>query len=152
PGAINFWTNENKRTSMNGLDDLRREAENAQALRYVDLNRILGEAEGSERAFLARIALLPRLDVASWQDLKEVVLQGLDDVPEDDLKDNGTLSHELFPTFGHDSRHSAARRWFAVHKPSFVRKTSEELILELAARAISMTHLGLPSLQALAAP
>ena len=66
PGVLNFWTDETVRSQMRTEADLQREAENAQATRYLDLDELLSQRPDDRCALAARLAFFPRLDTQQW--------------------------------------------------------------------------------------
>ena len=139
PGVLDFWTQDSTRTAMRTEDDLRKQADNAQALRYVELDQLLSALQDTQRTLAGRLAFFPRLDVDGWMIYRDFLLTGLTDgdATFDDLIDGNVLMNERIPTYGHGTRHAAARSWFIKNKPAFFWRISEQFIEALASRFTS---------------
>ena len=148
PGVLDFWLND--RTEMRTPQDLRNEAANAHALRYLELDRLLDGLDGEQRSFAARLALLPRLEPYVWPIFRDLLLIDQSDAYFHALIDEGVLIDESFPAYGHDTRHTAARRWFLENQRSMFRRTSEEIIASLASKITGFNNASVSSYIALA--
>ena len=151
PGVLDFWTNEANRSAMRTEEDLRKEASNAHALRYLELAHLLSGLQETQCMLAARLAVFQRLDAQSWVGFRELLLKDQAEAAVRDLTDSGVLADESFPTYGHDTRHAAARRWLVDHKRPLMRRTSEQIIETLAARITGISSASRPFLEALSA-
>ncbi len=133
PGVLYFWRDPAKHTEIQTADDLHQEADYAQSGRYPEFDHLLNALEGNQRTLAVRLAFFPRLDAERWKTFQPWLMKDLSDAVINDLIDAKILSDDRFPTYGHDTRHAAARRWFIVHKPALIRRTAEDLIKSLAA-------------------
>jgi hypothetical protein len=135
PGVLDFWTDEATRAAIRTSRDLQEKASDAQALRYLELEHLLaGLQDQSSRTLAARLAFFPRLDSEKWATFRELLLQDQSDSGVDALMDTKVLEDERFPTYGHDTRHAAARHWFIQHGRPFIRRVAEQLIEALTSR------------------
>lgn len=138
PGVLYHWFNRNTRSRMSNATDLAREAAAAHAVRYPDLHRLLDSLSGAEQELVAILALLPRLNAGRWQSLRASITGSLG-IPVEQLSgrliDTGVLEDSDFPSFGHDTRHQSARRWFITQRARLFRAQSERLILAIATDA-----------------
>lgn len=132
PGVLGFWLNESTRGEMRTPDDLRDQAGNAQALRYLELDHLLGELKESSLSFAARLTVFPRLDAAGWKRFAAILLADGADDPFYTLVDGKILLDEPFPTFGHDTRYVAARRWFVENQKPLLRRLAGRIVDRLA--------------------
>ncbi|WP_130433212.1 tetratricopeptide repeat protein [Rivibacter subsaxonicus] len=133
PGVLNFWTTEAQRLAITGADQLRNQAEDAHELRYSELAPLLAALDDAPLATAARLAFLPRLDAELWEALREPSLAGaLDQTAIDLLTDRRLLIDERHPSFGHDTRHAAVRRWFIESRLPLMRRHAERLIESIA--------------------
>ena len=151
PGVLDFWTSGGMRHLGQTWDDLEEEARNAQALRYIDLDNLLSGLSESLRALAARFAFFLRLDVGRWMFFRDLLLEDQPIALVDTLVDSGVLSDEGFPTYGHDTRHVAARRWFIEHYRPLMRRTAKACVETLAARITGVDAENVPYLGALIA-
>ena len=154
PGVLYYWTDPAKLAELKTEDDLRKNADHAQTGRYPEFDHLLDDLEGDCDTLAARLAFFPRLDAERWNILRPLLIQDLSDNQFDELIDIKVLSHENFPTYGHDTRHTAARRWFIENKLPLIRRTAEALLYTLAAKiegANSSIRKDIPLLEALAA-
>lgn len=134
PGVLDFWTSEPHRTSMYTAEDLWREASNAQALRYLEFDHLLSGLQESQRELAARLAFFPRLDSERWLVFRDLLLQDQPETAVHALIDANVLVDESFPTYGHDTRHAAARHWFVEFKRPLMRRVAERIVESLASR------------------
>ena len=154
PGVLYYWTDPAKLAELKTEDDLRKEADNAQTGRYPEFDHLLKKLEGGCRTLAARLAFFPRLDAERWHILRPLFIESLSDDEINALIDSTVLTDERFPTYGHDTRHAAARRWFIEHQQALIRRTAEALIYALAAEikgTNSNIRKDVPVLEALAA-
>lgn len=139
PGTLNRWRERKDRlnNSPDLLGGLKQIAEDAQAYRYPEFNHYLPKLDDSERILAIRLALILRLDAPQWKKLEPVLNAGL---PEDTwrrLVRARVLDIEAtHPTYGHDTRHQAARRWFVSQDNlrADVRNEAEQLVVALASK------------------
>ncbi|MFM0350674.1 tetratricopeptide repeat protein [Paraburkholderia sp. RL17-347-BIC-D] len=134
PGVIGFWTDPNTRRALQEPDDIIRAARDAQALRYADLEYALNDLPDEfSRRLAARLALFPRFDLHSWSAVRHILGMNLPQAAFDTLADRNVLSDGPFPTYGHDTRHSAARRWLIEHKRPLMRREASAMVETTAA-------------------
>lgn len=134
PGVLYFWSDAAKRADLRTEADLRQEANNAHACRYPEFDRLLTHLTGDLRTFAVRLALFPRLDAEQWNTLGPLLMKDLSSDPTNELIDTNVLIDDDVPTYGHDTRHTAARRWFVANKRPLARRTVEELVKTLASK------------------
>lgn len=133
PGVLYFWRDPAKHTEMQTADDLRQEAGHAQAGRYPEFDHLLKALDADQLTLAVRLAFLPRLDAERWKTLQPWLMKDLSEAAINGLIDAQVLSDDPFPTYGHDTRHAAARRWFITNKRPLMRRTAEHMIKALAA-------------------
>jgi tetratricopeptide (TPR) repeat protein len=133
PGVLDRWWFSSE--EMKTVYDLEKEAANGQALRYTEFDRLLRQLSQEERYLACRLAVLPRLDAQSWARIHGAVLDGL----SPNLLE--TLSHcrvletvRPAPSFGHDTRHEAARKWLTDEPPfrEALTAQADQLVVALA--------------------
>lgn len=151
PGVLEFWTHEARCTAMVDAEALEKEARNAHAIRYSELGGRLGQLNESQRMLAAYFAFFPRLNAERWEIFRDILLNGQPDTAVHPLLDDGVLNDEGFPTYGHDTRHAAARAWFIEHKRPLIRRVSEQIIESLASRVTGVDRSSLPLIEALVA-
>lgn len=151
PGVLNFWTDETVRSQMRTPADLQQEAKNAQAIRYLDLDYLLERLPDNLSALAARLAFFPQLDARTWSAFRTALLGRGTEVDVDRLIDARVLHDERYPTYGHDTRHAAARSWYMTHKRPLLRRMAEQLIEALAVEVSGSNPASLPFLTALCA-
>lgn len=83
-------------------------------------------------ALAARLTFFPRLDDDKWATFRSVLLKDQADAAIETLIDIQVLQDERFSTYGHDTRHAAARRWFIKYRHALIRRVSEQLIEAIA--------------------
>jgi hypothetical protein len=132
PGVLGFWLDDTTRREMRTPDDLSRQAGNAQALRYIELDHLLATLAEPALSLAARLTVFPRLDAANWANFSAILLADGPDDPFYALVDGGILVDEAFPTFGHDTRYVAARRWFIAHQKPLLRRLAAKVFDRLA--------------------
>jgi tetratricopeptide (TPR) repeat protein len=150
PGVIDFWTNDNGSRSVTTLEDLKRLAFDAQALRYIDLEHVLGELSDELKTIAVHFAFLPRLDQSRWMLLSKSVLGHCTQTALDTLVDGKLFVDEPYPTFGHDTRHVAAQRWFVEKNRRLLCRVAEALVRNLAGRISGAEDLHRPFAETLA--
>ncbi|MBI3775464.1 MAG: hypothetical protein HY273_07915, partial [Gammaproteobacteria bacterium] len=151
PGVLNFWTSEARRRHMRSAQDLRDEAANAQSLRYIEFNHSLKDLKDDRRTLAARLAFFPRLDPDRWAVFERLLMRDITSTAFVELVDVGILIDDPVPTFGHDTRHVAARHWFVEHSKALIRRTGEELVEALAAGITGINPGSVPMFEALVA-
>lgn len=134
PGVVSFWSSQANKSAMRTTADLQRVAQNAQAGRYTELDQLMKAMPDARRTVAARLAFLPRLDEERWEALQELVLDGQGTEEINALIDSAVLSEESIPTFGHDTRHAAARKWFLDKHAPMIRRLGKGMIKDLATR------------------
>ncbi len=133
PGVLNFWVDQATSPEMQTENDLHREARNAHSAQYPEFNYLFNGLEEDQLTLAARLAFLPRLNAERWETFRPCLMKGLPDSAVDKLHDSGVLHYESFPTYGHDTRHAAARRWLSKNKRPLMVRTAKRLIEDLAA-------------------
>lgn len=149
PGVVSFWSNQANRSTMKTEEDLRRIAHNAHKGRYAEFDQLLKSMPDARRIVAAQLAFLPRLDEEGWQGLQELVLDGQGTAEIDALIDSAVLFEEHVPTFGHDTRHTAARKWFVETYPPMIRRLGKRLIETMASRITGADSASLIYLEAM---
>jgi tetratricopeptide (TPR) repeat protein len=139
PGVLSRWITGS--SSMTDLAALRRIAADAHAFRYTDLEGALRALLDSKdknkdaRVLCARVAFLPRLNRPSWEGCRAAVLAGIDPTVLDDLVGTVLERHPediRIPSFGHETRHAAARHCIVTQQPHLMARLADELIERLA--------------------
>jgi len=152
PGTLEHWERAHSRAELHDAADLARQAEDAQAQRYREFDR-LAELDGDLLTLAVRLAVFPRLAQETWRTYREVLLDRLPEATWHALSRGAVLADESFPTYGHDTRHAAALRWFldnAGYAPT-LRAEAEAIILRLAVRVQGVDATALPFGEALIA-
>jgi hypothetical protein len=146
PRVIDRWTAEDARDTAKTLDGLKRLAQDANASRYRDLEKLLLNLDSNQRKLTARIALVPLVeDVDAWEALRPVILNSLDPNTLDDLKLSNVLDKQVsVPRFGHPTRRDAARSFLDTQRPEAMRVEAEHLILAFARSVIAIDASTLP--------
>ncbi|MGM9489550.1 hypothetical protein [Ideonella sp. YS5] len=152
PGVLDRWTASASTGSSLASEDLSRIAADAHALRYTDLHQVLNGLSDSRLAFAAALACFPSLDAEAWEIHKSILLNGHDQSSIDALVDASVLDlQDSFPSYGHDTRHAAARRWFEQHKLALWRRTAADLVRSLATGITGVNSASRPRFEALVA-
>jgi tetratricopeptide (TPR) repeat protein len=126
PGVLNFWSTPTNRSTQRTWNDICREAHDAHALRYIELGHLLRALPADSLQVAARLAFLPRLDQNTWPIFRDIVLGDTTAAALTNLIDGGVVvSDDGFPTYGHDTRHVAAQRWFGEHQRPLLRRCAE---------------------------
>lgn len=134
PGVLNFWIDCTQRGEIKTQEDLSKEANNAHENQYPALDGLLSSLTGDKLVLAARLAFLHRLDKAIWETFGRLIMKNLVEDAFTDLIDTDVLQDDSVPTYGHDTRHAAARRWFFENRRPVVRRTAEEWITSVASR------------------
>jgi tetratricopeptide (TPR) repeat protein len=137
PGVLNFWLNSSKRTQMSTRADFAETADEAQRLRYTEIDRLLQNLSDSDLQLVARIASLPRLNGDTWQALQSLVLEKPEPLTLDKLANQGLFESRDVPTFDHDTRHRAVRQCFVAHFRNYFKEQVDQMVRALAARCTS---------------
>ena len=149
PGVLYFWADEFRSTPILTAESLEKEAGNAHAVRYFELGGRLGQLGEPQRTLAAYFAVFPRLNAERWEIFRDILLNGQSDAVVHSLLDDNVLNDEGFPTYGHDTRHAAARTWFIEHRHSLIRRVSGQIIESLASRVTGVDRASLPFVEAL---
>jgi hypothetical protein len=130
PRVISRWTAEDARDTVKTLEGLRQLAQDANAFRYRDLEKLLLDLDDDRRKLTARIALTPLVEAAeAWQVLRPIMLANLDPNVLDDLKHQNVFEKDAAtPRFGHATRRDAARSFLDTLRPEAIRAEAEYLI------------------------
>ena len=140
PGVLHRWLKMKPETA----EELEQLAEDARLYRYPEFHGLfLEQCRSAPRiaCFLAALAILPQLnDESVWRPLSLVLLRDLDQETVWTLQADGILEGvdgaDGVPSYGHDTRHDAARRrWLSEDEPvlrPFARSVIRRLIPELA--------------------
>jgi tetratricopeptide (TPR) repeat protein len=151
PGVLNFWLHATARSQVQSLGDLVTLAQQAQSNLYAELDGLLEDLSDSDLAFACQIAVLPRLNAATWRVLQPILPVQASVVTVDRLVNCGLLGPGAKPQFGHDTRHWAVRQSFArLFRHSFT-ELAEQTVQALATHCTSTDQHVLPYLQPLAA-
>jgi phytoene dehydrogenase-like protein len=110
---------------------VRQLAQDANAFRYRDLEKLLLDLDDDRRKLTARIALTPLVEAAeAWQVLRPIMLANLDPNVLDDLKHQNVFEKDAAtPRFGHATRRDAARSFLDTLRPEAIRAEAEYLIV-----------------------
>jgi tetratricopeptide (TPR) repeat protein len=141
PGVVSFWLDEATRARLTSVDALRQRASNAHQARYPEFSEIFAQLTPTQLRFAARLAFLPNLEETTWVLLQEPLLDSLPECVVDELmiERQDVLSHKAYPTYGHDTRHEAARAWFVFSQPRLIKSEAEKLVSHLASRIVDVS-------------
>jgi tetratricopeptide (TPR) repeat protein len=134
PGVVSRWV---EGARLGSLETLRQSADEAHAFRYTDLARALDRLPKEALLLCARVSFLPGLNRQIWGDCRAAVLEGLDSAVLDYLVGGVLERHPediRIPSFGHETRHAAARRHITREYPYLMTRVADELIEHLASR------------------
>lgn len=136
PSVIDRWLNTSDRTRVATGAGITELAKDAISLRYRDLEARLADVQDlDQRSVSARVAFLPRINEATWSYFRKLFVEADSDRIVETLKEIHLFDDDArFPTYGHDTRHIAAREWFIREKKPSSRRLIEELVLSLAAK------------------
>jgi tetratricopeptide (TPR) repeat protein len=111
-------------------------AENAHANLYPEL-AALPDLPSPRRNVAVRLALIGQIGSrAEWSALRDVILSDISDEVIVDLQTQGLLDRRYdFPTYGHDTRHQAARRRLLENAPLMLLQEEAEGVIVRLARA-----------------
>ncbi len=142
PGVLNYWMSDGNRQAMADTNDLQSIAAEAQAYRYREFEELLAGLSDGNLTLALRLALFPRLDEFGWRAFRAILLHDLDESLIHELSIRQVLAGREFPTFGHETRHAAAQRWFVTHNRygTLVREEAENLIFRLGAGVHSLAE------------
>ena len=152
PGVVERWTDSQSNFALQTPENLRITAEDAQKYRYREFDVLFPLLTGDKLSLAIQLAFFPRLDQSTWPVFKPILLRGV--MKENiwfDLNTCGVLEGDAYPTFGHDTRHMAARRWWLERKnyrPVMVNEI-ETLISRLAQKWQRMHETSRPFAEAL---
>ena len=132
PGVVSDWVS--RGTKMHSLGELVDTAADAQANRYSEFKQLLRALSGPEQMLAASLAFLPRLDADRWMLLQSIAFDESIGRAKRELVYRGVLERQPYATYGHDTRHQAARSWFLTHKPALLQDQGQDLIHAIAAR------------------
>jgi hypothetical protein len=133
PRVISRWVADDAREMARTFGGLERLAKEANEFRYSDLEKLLLGLDGDRRKLAVRITLVPLVeDPDLWQELRPIILAGLDPTALDDLKLADILEKDAeAPKFGHPKRRDAARAFLGARRPEAIRAEAEGLIFSL---------------------
>jgi tetratricopeptide (TPR) repeat protein len=151
PGVINFWLSSANRLKMTGKSDLKAAAEAAQKIRYVEMPQLLEALPNNAKEIVAKTAMMPRLTSTNWIALQSLIMPEPDARTVDALVNSDLWETADPPSFGHDSRHAAARHWFARTETRYFRHVSLQMIALLASKCTSLGSAAMSHWEALAA-
>jgi len=147
PGVLERWLSGTHRETMESMEDLERVAADAQRFRYREFDKLLPGLPPDQRRLAMRICDLPQMDESAWWAYEGMLVSGLEPGLVDELSIAGVLETTVpAPSFGHDTRHQAARVWFA-ERPQFqgaLKGETESLIYEASARFHGIDEPSLP--------
>jgi tetratricopeptide (TPR) repeat protein len=151
PGVVERLLRREGGPRLGTVADMVREAADAQSYRYREFDRLLAALSPEERSVCLRVALLPRMRQAQWELLRPVLLGSLAPTLVHELNLCSVFVGASFASYGHETRHAAARRWF-LEKPQYASLVLEEacyLAVELAARHQAIDEIHRPFAEAL---
>jgi lipoprotein NlpI len=151
PGTLARWMTE----SPSSLKDLARLAHEAEQKQYTQLLSQLRQLCDQERSIFrvaVRLAFLPAMRQDSWPALKAIVIDN--QTPADalaDLQKFKVLQEQNPPSFGHDTRLTAARHFIETESDlrPYLPEQIKDLILGCARRMTRIESNSLPILQSL---
>lgn len=134
PGVTEHWKDATRAGDVKDENDLKSLAEDAQQLRYSELSYRFEGLDDEELAVAIRLVICPRINEKGWMALKPALLG---DTPESIihcLNKKFVIKDVGFPSYGHDTRHSAALKCLLSKKQfhSTIRHETEELMFRLA--------------------
>ena len=103
PGLLEYWRIAGTRGEVVSVHDLGPLADQAHDFSHRDLARRLSSLRDGQRSVAVRLALMSRLDNASWATFREVILGGVAESAWHELNAAGVLRSTDFPSFGHDT-------------------------------------------------
>ena len=132
-GVIDRWIK--NAAGLRTAEDLRQFAGQAHHYLYREFKQLLPALpDGSAARRLAmRLAVLPTADAAFWNAVKPGLLDELDETLLDTLYQHRLLESVDPPSYGHDKRWEAARRWFHKNWQIGFKREAEQVILAMAA-------------------
>ncbi|HUW30643.1 MAG TPA: hypothetical protein VM223_03455 [Planctomycetota bacterium] len=132
PGVVERWHDERER--MEGESDLQRVADEARQNQYPEFRIRIPSLPLDELLLAMRVALLPRLDARTWSVFHDVLLDGLSESLIHELNSREVLRGEDYPTYGHETRHSAALKFLLSERRcrSRLKVEAEGLLFRLA--------------------
>jgi len=154
PGVLENWDTASKREEIHKEADLKGLADDAQRYRHREFEKLLARLSGDQRRLAMRLAIFPRLDRESWPKFRSIILGELDESVWRNLLRIHVLEDpdgQTVPSYGHDTRHAAAFRWFydqAEYRPDLACEGSG-LTVRLGAAWQSVTDRDRPYAEAL---
>ncbi len=88
---VGRWCHDARREQMTQLQDLRREADDAQAYRYGELGHVIRSLDDRHARWRSAACRLPGPRSLTWSALRELLLQDLDEQAVDVLVSSGVL-------------------------------------------------------------
>jgi tetratricopeptide (TPR) repeat protein len=131
PGVVAFWTTEHACSAMRAEADLREQAANAHDAQYKEFDRLFSGLSPGLCELACRLALFPRLSAETWSDHCRLFVPTRSSTSWHALIDAQVLIDADSPSYGHDTRHEAARRWLSLHKAPLMRQLVNRLICDL---------------------
>jgi hypothetical protein len=147
PGVIDRWFSDTYRPRMKSLSDLESVAKEAHRCMYGEFDTLFPSLSKDELKLAIRLAFFPRLDHHDWDVFKEVLLHELNHELLFLLQENNVLEGEF--TYGHDTRHIEARRWFLRRYRPRSEHEIDVLLILLACRVNSVAPNVRPFVEAL---
>ncbi len=142
PGVLDFWSQAAQQINSDG--EMEKMAEDAHAHRYREFDVLLRNLPPAEHTLAIRLAVAPRLDASAWSALQAVLLDGCARSSLDQLAAKRVLEAGDPPGYGHETRHSAARRRFLTEYQYETADETNDLLLRLAEHVRSAELLVLP--------
>ena len=138
PGVVDFWTTDPARSTMLNYQDLRKQAVNAHKTQYTELDRLLIGLGVQECEFAALLALFPRLSAERWSAYRRFLVNKKWKSSFHALVNGQVLIDANHPTYGHDTRHEAARQWFLLNRKPLMRRLAVELVESMVSRVTGL--------------
>ncbi len=113
PGVLDRWFSPSHKLKMQDWHDLECVANNALELRYPEFHYLFSSLTIEQRKLAIRAAVLPRLNSELWGFLREIILDGIAPDAIHELNILNVFEGRDYPFYGHDTRHTAAWKWFA---------------------------------------
>jgi tetratricopeptide (TPR) repeat protein len=130
PGAISRLKEDG--FNINTAEECKNVLLAAHDLRYPEFDRLFEATTNEQKKLAARLAYFPRVSNRQWQLVRPILLAELPETSIHALIDTQILDDVSFPTYGHDARHTAARRWFVQNIPRLIRDEGSKLVRALA--------------------
>ena len=149
PGVVKFWLDSAAAGEMRSREDMQAKAQLAHSLRYVDLENRLDGLTGHHLSLAARLAVSAQFSESSWDRLGKAFLRDDELAVLDDLCVGAVLEDRPYPTYGHDTRHSAAADWFVAHRRTVARRSVEEVVGALSKQITGISSTDFPIYEAI---